>query len=73
MPQDDDELNPLLNEKDMRKRSERQLILDALKNRPPGMDYVWDGVDEDDKPLTPQEMDAGLEAMRKLRQSGKES
>jgi hypothetical protein len=37
------------------------------------MDYVWDGVDEDDKPLTPQEMDAGLEAMRKLRQSGKES
>ena len=63
----DDELDPSLNEKDMRKRSERQVILDALRSQPPGIAYVWDGVDENDKPLTPQEMDAGLEAMRKHR------
>ena len=26
----------------------------------PGGDYVWDGVNEDDRPLTPDELKAGL-------------
>jgi hypothetical protein len=56
----------------MRKRTERQVILDALEKGPPDIEYVPGGVDENDKPLTPDETDAGLEAMRKHRaQPGK--
>jgi uncharacterized protein (DUF4415 family) len=29
--------------------------------------YVWDGEDEDDRPLTPEEMQAGIEAYRRQR------
>lgn len=39
-----------------RKRTERETILDAVNNPPPGGDYVWDGEDENDRPLTREEM-----------------
>ena len=32
-----------------------------------GTPYVWDGKDEDDRPLTQEEMQAGIEAYRKQR------
>jgi uncharacterized protein (DUF4415 family) len=32
-----------------------------------GSDYVWDGVDEDDRPLTDAELKAGLEVARRKR------
>jgi hypothetical protein len=43
----------------------REEILEALKNRPPGGDYVWDGVDEDDRPATAEELRAGFEEARR--------
>ncbi|MEO8250504.1 MAG: BrnA antitoxin family protein [Burkholderiales bacterium] len=45
----------------------RSEILEALKHPPPGGDYVWDGVDEDDRPATDEELEAGLAAARKAR------
>jgi len=38
----------------------REQILEAMKTPPPGGYYVWDGIDEDDRPLTAEEMDAGI-------------
>lgn len=38
-----------------------------MKNPPPGGDYVWDGKDEDERPLTREEMRTGIEAYRKSR------
>jgi uncharacterized protein (DUF4415 family) len=32
-----------------------------------GTPYVWDGKNEDDRPLTPEEMQAGIETYRKQR------
>jgi uncharacterized protein (DUF4415 family) len=32
-----------------------------------GTPYVWDGKDEDERPLTQEEMQAGIEAYRKQR------
>ena len=46
---------------------DRQAILKAMKTPPPGGYYVWDGVDEDDRPMTREEMEAGLAAMSKAR------
>lgn len=46
---------------------DRQAILEAMKTRPPGGDYVWDGVDEDDRPATDEELEASLAAARKAR------
>ena len=43
----------------------RAEVLAALKHPPPGGDYVWDGVDEDDRPLSREEMQAGIAAARK--------
>ncbi len=31
---------------------QRKRILVAMKKAPPGLDYVWDGKDEEDRPLT---------------------
>lgn len=50
-----------------RKKMTRKEILEALKHPPPGGDYVWDGVDEDDRPATEEELRAGLAEMRKVR------
>lgn len=46
---------------------QRKAILEAVKNAPPGGDYVWDGKDEDDRPLTHEEMQSGIAAYRKKR------
>ena len=43
----------------------REEILRALKAQKPSEFYVWDGVSEDDKPLTQNEMVNGLEAYKK--------
>ena len=43
----------------------REEILRALKNQKPSDFYVWDGKDEDDKPLTQKEMVDGLLAYKK--------
>lgn len=45
----------------------RKAALDALRQPPAGGDYVWDGADEDDRPATPEELRAGLAAMRRTR------
>ena len=50
-----------------KKKTEREAILKAMKTPPVGGYYVWDGVDEDDRPATPEELQAGLEAARKKR------
>ena len=43
----------------------REEILRALKTQKPNDFYVWDGKNEDDKPLTPKEMAEGLLAYKK--------
>ena len=40
-------------------------VLAALKNPPVGGDFVWDGKDEDERPLSQEEMRAGMETARK--------
>ena len=39
----------------------------AVKAIPSGQDFVWDGVDEDDRPATAEEMQAGIAADLKRR------
>jgi uncharacterized protein (DUF4415 family) len=39
----------------------------AVRAVPREKDFVWDGVDEDDRPLTAEEMRAGIEAWRQQR------
>ena len=46
---------------------QRKAILAATKKAPPCGDYVWDGKDENDRPLTSEEMQKGVEAYRKKR------
>ena len=43
----------------------RKQVLAAVRVLPPGQDYVWDGVDEDDRPATDEELRVGLVAARK--------
>jgi uncharacterized protein (DUF4415 family) len=47
--------------------TERERILKAMKTPPPGGDFVWDGKDEDERPLSREEMQAGIEQYRKKR------
>jgi uncharacterized protein (DUF4415 family) len=47
--------------------TERQAILEAMKTPPPGGYYVWDGVDEDDRPLSKVEAQVIISNMRKQR------
>ena len=47
--------------------TQRKAILTALKKAPPNGDYVWDGRDESDRPLTREEMQNGVEEYRKKR------
>ena len=47
--------------------TQRKAILAVVKKVPPGGDYAWDGKDEDDRPLTREEMQKGIEAYRKKR------
>jgi len=47
--------------------TQHKAILSAIKNAPPSGDYVWDGKDEDQRPLTHEEMQVGIAAYRKAR------
>jgi uncharacterized protein (DUF4415 family) len=49
------------------KMTEREAILKAMKTPPPGGYYVWDGVDEDDRPMSDEEAQVVLANMRKQR------
>ena len=40
--------------------TEREAILEAMKTPPADGYFVWDGVDEDDRPATPEKMQAGM-------------
>ena len=42
-------------------------VLEAMRNLAPALDFVWDGVDEDDRPATEEELRAGTDAYRKQR------
>jgi uncharacterized protein (DUF4415 family) len=44
----------------------RELMV-AIDKGDTSKDYVWDGVDEDDRPFSKQELAKGLEAYRKAR------
>ena len=45
----------------------REEVLAAVRAVPPGQDFVWDGKDEDDRPATDEELQAGIEAYRRKR------
>jgi uncharacterized protein (DUF4415 family) len=42
-------------------------IRQAIRAIPPEQDFVWDGIDEDDRPATHEEMQAGIAADLKRR------
>jgi len=42
----------------------RNEVLAAVRAAPPERDFVWDGVDEDDRPATDEELRAGLALAR---------
>ncbi|WP_083953418.1 BrnA antitoxin family protein [Thauera butanivorans] len=50
-----------------KKTTEREAILKAMETPPPGGYFEWDGKDEDERPATAQEMQAGIQAERKAR------
>ncbi len=43
---------------------DHRALMVAIDKGDPSQDYVWDGADEDDRPLSKQELTAGLEAYR---------
>ncbi len=43
----------------------RQQVAAAVRAIPTNQHYVWDGVDEDDRPLSKEEMLAGMAAAKK--------
>ena len=45
----------------------RKAVLEAVRAIPPARDFVWDGLDEDDRPATAVELAAGIEAARRKR------
>lgn len=45
----------------------REQVMAAVRAIPPEDHFVWDGVDEDDRPLTKEEMCAGIEAAKRSR------
>ncbi|MDY0331453.1 MAG: BrnA antitoxin family protein [Thiomonas sp.] len=45
----------------------RKALLDAVRQSPPEKDYVWDGLDDDERPASPEELRAGLAAARRTR------
>lgn len=48
-----------------KKRPTRKQILESRKTPPPGGYYVWDGKDEDDRPLNAREMRTGIALARR--------
>lgn len=45
----------------------REKILSATRTPPKGGDYVWDGKDETERPLTREEMLKGIEDFKRVR------
>lgn len=45
----------------------RAQVAAAVRAIPPDNDFVWDGLDEDDRPATAEEMRAGIEADKRRR------
>lgn len=45
----------------------RKAVIAAVKSLPPDQHFVWDGVNEDERPATAEEMRAGIEAARRKR------
>lgn len=43
----------------------RSEVLAAVRALPPSKDFVWNGVDEDDRPATAEELNVGVAAYRK--------
>lgn len=43
----------------------REEVLAAVGAIPPSADYVWDGVNEDDRPASAEELRTGIELARK--------
>ena len=43
----------------------RSEVVAAVRALPPSQDFVWDGLDEDDRPATADELQAGVAAQRK--------
>lgn len=43
----------------------RSEVLAAVRALPPSKDFVWNGVDEDERPATAEELQAGVVACRK--------
>jgi uncharacterized protein (DUF4415 family) len=50
-----------------KKTTDRAALLAALKTPPAGGYFEWDGVTEDERPLTPDELAAGLAQARRGR------
>ncbi len=46
---------------------DREAVLSAMKNLQPSGDFVWDGQNEDERPLSIKEMQDGVAAYRKKR------
>ena len=44
-----------------------EVVLAAVKSPPAGGDFVWNGKDQDERPLTEEEMLKGVAAYRKKR------
>lgn len=42
-------------------------VLNAVRGLPASQDFVWNGVDEDDRPANAEELKAGVEAARRMR------
>jgi uncharacterized protein (DUF4415 family) len=51
--------------------TERQQILESMKTQPVGGYFVWDDEDEDDRPLSHEEMQAGILKAQQLNNNGK--
>lgn len=45
----------------------RKAVLEAVRAIPPARDFVWDGLDEDDRPAAAVELAAGIAAARRKR------
>jgi uncharacterized protein (DUF4415 family) len=43
----------------------RKEVLAAVRGMPPSKDFVWDGVDEGERPASSEELQAGVSAYRK--------
>jgi uncharacterized protein (DUF4415 family) len=48
----------------------REQVRAAVRAISPGGDYVWDGVSEDERPLTEDELNAGLALRKRGRPAG---